>query len=256
MEYSVGALAKLSGVSTRTLRFYDEIGLLKPERLSAAGYRIYGARQVDELQQILFYRALGVGLEEIGALLRTPGYDRERALQQHLSALLEKREQLDALIGNLTKTIRVMKGEGAMTDQEKFEGLKRELIDENERSYGSEVRAAYGDNTVDAANERLRHMTQEQYEQTQRLSGEIAAALQNAMAQGDPSGEAAQHCCALHKEWLCCYWPEGMYTKQAHLGLTRMYCEDERFRAHYEAIAPGATEFLCKAMEFYCDAER
>ena len=100
MEYSVSNLAKLSGVSTRTLRYYDQIGLLRPLRQSANGYRIYGQGEVDRLQQILFYRELGVSLEEIGAILDAPGYDREAALAGHLSALMEKKKQLELLIGN------------------------------------------------------------------------------------------------------------------------------------------------------------
>ena len=80
MEYTIKKLAGLSGVSTRTLRYYDEIGLLKPARVASNGYRIYGQAQVDLLQQILFYRALEVPLEEIRRMLSDSSFDRRRAL--------------------------------------------------------------------------------------------------------------------------------------------------------------------------------
>ncbi|MDP4158116.1 MAG: MerR family transcriptional regulator, partial [Bacillota bacterium] len=72
MEFTVQSLGKLAGVSTRTLRYYDEIGILKPARINSSGYRIYGQREVDRLQQILFYRELGVSLEDIKKIITDP----------------------------------------------------------------------------------------------------------------------------------------------------------------------------------------
>ena len=128
MEYTVSKLAELAGVSPRTLRYYDEIGLLSPTRISSNGYRIYGQKEVDRLQQIL-YRELGVPLDEIGRVLTAKNFDGLSALQNHLAGLLERREQLELLIANVEKTIKAMKGEIIMTDKEKFEGfLKRWLM--------------------------------------------------------------------------------------------------------------------------------
>jgi len=87
MEYTVKELSKMSGISTRTLRYYDQIGLLVPPRLSSSGYRIYGENEADILQQILFYRELGVSLGEIKKLLNSPDYDKEKSLQSHLGAV-------------------------------------------------------------------------------------------------------------------------------------------------------------------------
>lgn len=90
MEYTVQKLAKLAGVSTRTLRYYDEIDILKPARMNSSGYRIYGQTEVDRLQQILFYRELGVSLENIKMIMNTPGFDSTKALKDHREKLLEK----------------------------------------------------------------------------------------------------------------------------------------------------------------------
>ena len=148
MEYTVNRLAQISGVSKRTLRYYDEIGLLRPERVNPNGYRIYGQMQVDLLQQILFYRELGLPLEEIREIIKNPGFDREKALEDHLTALLQKKRQTEILISNVKKTLDSMKGRAMMSDEEKFEGFKRDLIKENEEKYGREVRKAYGEDAV------------------------------------------------------------------------------------------------------------
>ena len=91
MEYSGNKLTKMSGVSARTLRYYDEIGLLKPKRVAESGYRIYGQEEVDALQQILFYRELGFALDEIKQLTQTPGFNREQAFLRHLAELNKQR---------------------------------------------------------------------------------------------------------------------------------------------------------------------
>lgn len=252
MEYTVNKLAKMSGISTRTLHYYDEIGLLSPERISSNGYRIYGHLQVDLLQQILFFRELGMSLEEIKEIIYSKTFDQTLALENHLSALYRKKEQIDLLIQNVSKTIRAVKGEITMGDKEKFEGFKQKLVEENEQKYGEEIRQKYGDKVVEASNAKVKNMTQEQYAKVEQLSKEVNETLKEACLLGDPASELAQKACDLHKQWLCYFWPEGMYSKEAHKGLATMYCEDERFKAYYDAITPGCAEFLREAIDIYC----
>ena len=249
MEYNVAELAKLAGVSARTLRYYDKIGLLVPKR-SGNSYRVYGQDEVDTLQQILFYRELGVALDEIKRLIKDAKFDSRAALSNHLRALTAKRERLDQLIANVEKTINASKGVIEMSDSEKFEGFVQGLIDENERVYGDEVRAKYGGDALTASNNKLKGMTQEQYEAHERLNAELNETLAAACAQGDPNSDLAQKACALHKEWLCHYW--ATYSKEAHLGLAQMYVDDPRFAAYYEKIAPGCAVFLRDALTIYC----
>lgn len=250
MEYTSNKLSKMSGVSARTLRYYDEIGLLKPARTASSGYRIYGKDELDTLQQILFYRELGFPLEEIKTLLSASDFDRESAFLSHLSELQQKRERLDTLIGNVTKSIAAMKGEITMSDKEKFEGFKQKLIDENEQKYGAEIREKYGDHAIDESNARLKGMTQEQYDRGEALRLEYEGALVSAFATGDPTGELAQKACELHKQWLCVFYPN--YSKEYHKGLAEMYVADERFKVNYEKLAPGCTEFFRDAINIYC----
>lgn len=253
MEYTVQKLGLLAGVSTRTLRYYDEIGILKPARINSSGYRIYGPAEVDRLQQILFYRELGVSLEEIKEIITSPDFDADQALREHRKRLLEKREQLDALIANVDQTLAQREGKKTMSDKQKFAGFKQKLIDDNERQYGSEVRAKYGDEQVDRSNQKIKGMTEEEYERLSKLETSIREALAEAYATGDPASELAQKAVRLHREWLTFYW-DG-YTKEAHMGLAQMYVDDPRFTAYYDRDQPGIAAFLRDAVMVYAGKE-
>nr|WP_263323116.1 MerR family transcriptional regulator [Neobacillus sp. Marseille-Q6967] len=249
MEYTVQKLANLAGVSTRTLRYYDEIGILKPARINSSGYRIYGQEEVNRLQQILFYRELGVGLESIKDIVTAPSFDSAKALKEHREKLLEKKGQLELLIANVEKTIRLTEGRIHMSDKEKFEGFKKKMIEDNEKKYGKEIREKYGNDKVDASNAKVMNMTQEQYEEVTALAEQVQKTLAEAYKTGDPAGELAQKAADLHKQWLTYYWKE--YSKEAHAGLAQMYVDDERFTSYYDKEQPGTAEFLRDAILIY-----
>ena len=253
MTYNIKEMSRLSGLTPRTLRYYDEIGLLKPAGLRESGYRYYDGEEVDRLQQILFYRELGFPLDEIRRVISSPGYNREAAIAAHLEAMKEKRDQMDVLILNLQKTLRALKGEQKMNDQEKFEGFKQQMIDKNEEDYGKEVREKYGEEVVEASNRKIKNMTRPQMDEAAKLSEQLNQAIGQALATKDPIGEAAMKACGLHKKWLEIYWPEGYYRPEAHKGLAAMYCQDHRFRAYYEKIGPDCAVFLKEAIDHYCD---
>lgn len=249
MEYSVHKLARMAGISPRTLRYYDEIDILKPARINSSGYRIYGPVEVDRLQQILFYREMGVALECIRGILADSSFDRLTALQEHRERLLEKRRQLDRLIANVEKTIASSEGRIIMSDAEKFEGFKQKLIDDNEARYGKEAREKYGDEQVDASNKKLKEMSPEQYAELEKLSSSVMDTLKSALATGDPAGELAQKTADLHRQWLCFFWDS--YSPEAHAGLAQMYVDDPRFTEHYDRLQPGAAVFLRDAIFVY-----
>lgn len=253
MEYTVQKLGLLAGVSTRTLRYYDEIGILKPARINSSGYRIYGPSEVDRLQQILFYRELGVTLEEIKEILASPGFDAICALREHRMKLLEKREHLDALIANVDLTLAEKEGMKTMSDKQKFEGFKQKLIDDNERQYGEEIRAKYGEEQINKSYQKLKGMTEEEHARLEELANEILQTLVKAMETNDPAGELAQKTVELHRQWLSFYWAE--YSKEAHIGLAQMYVDDPRFTAYYDKARPGAAVFLRDAVSVYASKE-
>ncbi|UNC92467.1 MerR family transcriptional regulator [Candidatus Contubernalis alkaliaceticus] len=249
MEYTVHKLAKIAGVSTRTLRYYDEIGILKPARINSSGYRIYGQTEVNRLQQILFYRELGVSLECIKDIVTAPSFDGLRALKEHRDKLLDKKKQLDLLIDNVDKTIALTEGRVKMTDKEKFEGFKKKMIDDNEKKFGSEIREKYGDEAINLSNKKIKGMTKEQHAEWEKLSSSLMSTLKEAFKTGDPAGELAQKTAYLHHQWLSCAW--GHYNKEAHAGLAQMYVDDERFTAFYDQQQPGTAVFLRDAILIY-----
>ncbi len=140
-----------------------------------------------------------------------------------------------------------------MTDKEKFEGFKQQMIDDNEAKYGEEIRRKYGDDVVNQSNAKLKNMKKEDYEEVTRLADEVLATLAEAFENGDPASDIAQKTAELHRKWLTYYWSE--YSKEAHAGLTQMYVDDERFKAYYEK-QPGMTEFLRDAIHIYAGVRK
>jgi len=227
MEHPFGELAHYAGISKRTLRYYDEIGLLKPTNTTKVGYRLYGEESVNRLQQILFYRELDFDLETIKTILDDPQFDRFQALGEHIQSLQEAR------------------GEKTMSDEDKFEGFKKELIEKNELAYGKEARKTYGDEEVDASQRKLMRMSEESFAEFDQLDKEILEKLEKAERTKDPGSEPAQEMARLHKQWLLYTWPS--YTKEAHAKLAQRYVDDPRFGEHYQ----GRAEFLRDAINIY-----
>ena len=249
MEYTVQKLGKIAGVSTRTLRYYDEIGILTPARINSSGYRIYGEKEVDRLQQILFYRELGVRLDSIKEIVTAPSFDRANALIEHREKLMEKRDQLNALIANVDKTIAVTGGKIKMSSKEKFEGFKKNMINDNEKKYGKEIREKYGKDSIEKSNAKVMNMTEEEHDEVTKLSSQLTITLSEAFKNGDPASDIAQEAADLHKRWLTYYWSE--YSNEAHAGLCQMYVDDERFTAYYDKEQPGTAAFLRDAVHIY-----
>ncbi|SBW08096.1 TipAS antibiotic-recognition domain protein [uncultured Eubacteriales bacterium] len=247
MEYTIKALAELAGLTTRTLRWYDSLGLLKPRRVTETGYRLYGGAEVDRLQQVLFYRELGLELADIRRILDDPAFNREAALQSHLAALEERKTRLENLILTVQHTLK----EGqTMSDREKFEGFKENALRENEEKYGTEIREKYGEDVVEQSNKQFRSLTKAQFEEMNSLAAQIQERLEKAVAGGlEPVGEEGLAIAALHRRWLTFTWPS--YSPQAHAGLGEMYVADERFTAYYDAKVPGCAAFLRGAIGAY-----
>lgn len=221
----------LEPVSTRTLRYYDEIGLLKPCRVNSSGYRIYGPKEVDLLQQILLYRSMDMKLEDIQKIISNPEFDIYQSLIKHYQELLDKKRQIDQLLLTVEKTIAYKKGVIEMSNKEKFEGLKKEKISQNEAKYGKEIREKYGNGTVDKSNEKFLNLTEEEMNQMKEIESEMFEALEKVLKNKELDCEEAKIVYEKHKAWLNFTWPK--YSKEAHAGLAQMYVYDERFAKYY-----------------------
>lgn len=247
--YSIKELSAIAGVSARTLRWYDRIGLLKPAFVNDAGYRFYGEREVDLLQQILFYRERGMELKKIRSIIYEEGFDIMAAMEEHLCELEEQKAHIDALIRLVRRSVISMKGENKMSDAEKFMAFKENVVKKHEEIYGAEARAKYGDKGVDDAQQKVLNMSEEDYERFQNLGEEIRKRLEAAVQNGiSPESEEAGLIVALHKEWLGMTWKE--YTEEAHKAVANMYISDERFKLYYDWKVSGCARFLEKAIRY------
>lgn len=249
-EYTIKQLGEIAGVSVRTLRYYDEIGLLRPMKINESGYRIYGQQEVNLLQQILFYKAMDFRLEEIQHIINDENFDVNIALTEQLARLINKKKQIDALIEMVNKTIAHNKGEIKMSDIEKFEAFKKDKLQENEIKYGKEIRERYGESVVSSTNERFMDLTEEAFNSMQSAEDKMIEALKEVIQTGDLESKAAQTVYEKHKEWLSFTWPK--YSKEAHIGLAEMYVLDERFGQYYKnKVGVECTKLLCEVIKKY-----
>lgn len=242
--YTIHELATLANITTRTLRYYDQIGLLHPTNYSECGYRLYDQQEVKRLQQILFYKEFGLSLEQITRVL-----DDEQQLQKLLEKqqqlISAQQQQLHRLQQNIQRTLQELREEQSMNDNERFDGFKKALIEENEQQHGQEIRAKYGEETIDASNAKLMGKTAAQYADMQQLEQQLFEQLQLGLQAGLDS-DYAKTAAQLHKKWLMHSWTK--YTPDMHKSVANMYVYDERFKVYYDQHTEGMAQFLHDAI--------
>lgn len=247
MRLSVGELTRLTGISARTLHYYDEIGLLAPSETSEAGYRFYDDEAVARLQQILFYRELDFSLSDIQRILSSPDYDRRRAMAEHRALLTAKRDRLDALIRLTDETL---KGETEDMGLDKF---NTSGVDAVRDQYAVEAEARWG--KTEAYKESARRTagrTEEEAAAAQAEMDELVKGFAGMLDQ-DPAGPAAR---AQVKAWQA-HITKRYYacTDEILAGLGEMYTADERFTANLDRYADGTAQFMRDAIRAYCGAQ-
>lgn len=240
--YTVAELAELAGVSVRTLHHYDRIGLLAPGSRTAAGYRMYGWDELRKLQQILFFRELDVPLEEIRRIVERPDFDPAAALRTHRRLLVEKAERLARLVATVDRTIAEYAEERTMlTDEELYEGFPKETVERWKREAKAKYGAAY-----EESDRKARSMSKDEAKAVFAEGGELERRWADLARSGAPhDGEAAMELAAAWRDHMSRFWEPGA---EAFAGLGRMYCENEEFRARYEAMQKGLAEFMRDAM--------
>jgi len=240
----VKEVAELAGISVRTLHHYDEIGLLVPDGVTEAGYRIYSERNLEMLQQILFFRELGFPLKRIKEIITDPKFDRLEALELHRKLLLEQRKRLDNMLGTLEKTIRHLKGETEMSIKERFEGF-----DFSTNPYEEEARKRWGDEAVDRSNAALRGLTPQETAALQEEMGALYRKLADLRHKAPDSDEVQ----AAIGEWYNLLQKFGSYPPEAFRGLGQLYVDDERFTKNIDRFGEGLAAFMRDAMAVYAD---
>ncbi len=244
MRYTVKQLADLAGVSPRTLHYYDEIGLLKPASVGDNGYRYYSEQGALRLQQILFYRELGVHLSEIRSILDQPEFDVLVALGAHRRALHERAARLSGLIDTIDRTMSHLKGEQEMSTGELFVGFD----EETQRAYEAEASQMWGEKIVTDSRRRWDSYSKEKQKAILAEAGEIYQGLVALLGDDPGSKQVQTGVAAWHQNLRNFYEP----TVEVLRGLGHAYSEDPRFRATFTKMHPDLPEFLTAAIDAYC----
>ena len=246
MAYTVKQLSDLAGVSVRTLHYYDEIGLLKPSRVGENGYRYYEVAALLRLQQILFFRELGLSLNEIKAILDTPDFDLPAALQAHRAGLEAKIQRLRRLITTIDRTILYLTGEIEMSNENQlFSGFSRE----EEEQYAREARQNWGDEDVDTTYKRWNRYTKQQQAAILAEGQAIYQELASAIDHGPASPEVQRLIARWHRHLRYFYEPSVERLR----GLGQLYIDHPDFARKFRQLHPDLPEFMQKAIAHYCD---
>lgn len=238
----VSDVAKLTGITIRTLHYYDEIGLLKPSEVTGAGYRVYNDSDLEVLQQILLLRELDFSLEDIREIMRKPAYNKKDALQKQRVLLLQERNRLDGLISLVDK---MLKGEQDMSFQQ-FDTTK---IEETKQKYAAEAKQRWGNTAAYAEYE----SKQGSYSDVQRkMLDDEGAAILNEFGKKRSLAPDSTDAQALVKKWQT-YITAHYYncTKEILSCLGQMYVGDERFAQHIDQYGEGTAAFMSAAIEAY-----
>ena len=244
MVYTVRQLARIAGVSVRTLHYYDRIGLLKPTSYSSSGYRQYSGDAVVPLQQIMFFREMGFSLDDIKHIMSRPDFDVLEALRSHRTLLMEKGERINELLATVDRTIRQLQGEVSMDIKDYYEGFSDDKIEE----YRQEVRERWGEDTLNDSEARVMNMGKKRFAALQAEGGAMFQAIADNMPKGFDSPEV-QAQVAQWRQWLEHF---HTYSDEAVLGLGRTYSQDRRFAAFFEKYGKDFPAFFTKAIEHYC----
>ncbi len=249
MPYTVKKLAKVAGVSVRTLHYYDEVGLLKPAIVQENGYRVYEEHELLLLQQILFFRELDFSIEDIKRIMSAPTFDVHQALRDQRALIELKRKRLAGLIKTIDSTIQKLDQPIPMNDQDMQE-LYDTFGEDTIKKYADEVKQKWGNTEAyKQSMERASKMTKEDYEKYKHDSDVFMKRVAAIMDKGATSPEfqalIAEHFASLST------WYEPNF--EMYRSLAKMYVEDPRFTAYYENYREGLARVFSEGMMYFID---
>jgi DNA-binding transcriptional MerR regulator len=251
MAHTVKSVAAMSGVSVRTLHFYDEVGLLKPAYVGTNGYRFYEETQLLRLQQILFYRKLGLELERIKEILNQPRFDKIQALESHRKVLRKNLAHTRQLIKTIEKTLEHLKGARKMKSNELFIGFDPEQQARHEQylidRFGKDMKK-----NIERSKARVKSWKKSDWakagEDFDRICRELVEAIDLALSAGSPKVQGLMR---RHHSWLSLFWTP---TRESYTGHSKLIVNSD-LRKAYEAYDPRLPEFTAEAMRTFADAE-
>jgi DNA-binding transcriptional MerR regulator len=252
--HTVKQVARLSGVSVRTLHHYDEVGLLKPASVGGNGYRYYGREELLRLQQILFHRELGFSLEEIARALDAPGFDRTAALKAHRAKLEAETRRYRRLVRTIDETLAALEGAAKMEEKAMYRGFspeqqagyEKELVDK----HGADMQGH-----IDHAKQGMAGWKQADFDAMQAEADAIEAGMAKALTDGLPADSAAVTALMRrHHAWISKSWNRPAPVA-AFKGLGEMYTGDPRFNDRYDGRQAGLAEYMAAAMASFADRQ-
>ncbi|MEM7778569.1 MAG: MerR family transcriptional regulator [Pseudomonadota bacterium] len=248
--YTVKQVAKLAGVSVRTLHHYDSIGLLKPARIGENRYRYYGEDELLRLQQILFYREFDVPLVDIIAYLDQADFDHVTALRAHRTRLEQEAERYRQLIGTIDRTIARLNGDRVMQNSDLYKGFSPEKQAEYEdwlvNEHGDDMR-----NQIDESKQHLAGLSPAETDARMAELAELETALAKQLKAGVPAdSDTLDPLLDRHRAWVASMWGRAC-PPDAYAGMAELYLSHPDFEKRYETIATGFTAYLTTAMKAY-----
>ncbi len=246
IRMQINEIAKLTGVSVRTLHYYDEIGLLKPSYVDEQnGYRFYDEKSLLRMQEIMFYRELDFSLKSISEILSSPNYNKTNALSEQKQLLMLKKQRIERLISALDDAV---KGVDTMN----FDAFDNKEYDAAREKYAAETKEKWGNtDAYKQYSDKTSSFSKQKWNEVNTAMDSIIAEFSECMNSGaSPSDNSAQ---SLVKKWQD-FITENNYncTKEILAGLGEMYVGDERFKKNIDKHSEGTAEFMCKAIGAYC----
>jgi DNA-binding transcriptional MerR regulator len=251
MNYTVKQLAKLAGISVRTLHYYDEVGLLKPSFVKMNGYRFYEEKELIKLQQILFFRELDFSLDKIKQIMESPEFDSVAALSDQKKLLELKKKRIEGLLQTISKTITAMKGGDFMSNDDTYSAFN----DPTYKKYKDEVEERWGNtDAYKQSKERVGKMSKADLDRVKAEGEAIARTTAELMVKGfsHDSAEVQKQVDLFYQHLHNFYDP----SPEMFRGLGQMYVDDPRFTKVYEDRAKGFAIFMRDAMAYYADTRQ
>ena len=252
-NYKVKELAKEAGVSVKTLHHYDKIGLLSPAVRSEKKYRLYGENELYRLQQILFYKELGVSLSDIAEILDDRNFDQLKALNEHRQNLLDEKIKIDELVETIDKTISQLKGKTMITDKELYKGFKPEEI----QKIKEESKKKFGEDNFKTSEKYLKSLSKDQFEALKLEQKEIFKNLLSLSSENIESETVQLEVARLYQNIRKFWGTHGSPStqKSEFKGLGKLYVADSNYAKVDGEIHDGFPEFLSEAMHHFAKTQ-
>ncbi|MBQ0903115.1 MerR family transcriptional regulator [Micromonospora sp. U21] len=244
MAYTVGQVARVAGVTVRTLHHYDEIGLLSPSGRTPASYRRYDDADLERLQLVLYYRELGFPLEEIAAIIDDPAADPAAHLRRQHELLTVRIKRLQEMVTAIEFAMEASKLNIQLTPEDRFEVFG----DFNPEEHEAEAEQRWGDtDAYRESNRRASRYTKDDWLRIKAENEDWGRRIVAVLASGVPADSPeAMELAEEHRQIISRWFYECSY--EVHTGLADMYLADERFTRHYEDVAPGLAAYLNEAI--------